>query len=93
MHGESAEAIAIQALSFLAEDAERLGRFLALTGISPAEIRKIAREPGFLAAVLDHLAGNEPLLLRFAAQVNRAPAEIAAARTQLGGKRWERHTA
>ena len=32
---EAAEALAIQALAFIAGDAERLGRFLAVTGIGP----------------------------------------------------------
>ena len=38
---------------------ERLGRFLALTGIGPPEFATAAREPGFLAGVLDHLAADE----------------------------------
>jgi len=50
---EAAESLAIQALSFIAQDPERLGRFLALTGIGPAEIRSAAAEPGFLTGVLE----------------------------------------
>ncbi len=38
---EAAEGLAIQALTFIAEDPERLGRFLAVTGIGPAEIRLV----------------------------------------------------
>ena len=34
---EAAEELAIQALTFIAGDSERLGRFLAITGIGPAE--------------------------------------------------------
>jgi hypothetical protein len=48
---EQAEGLAIQALAFIAGDSERLGRFLAVTGIGPAEIRTAAREPGFLVGV------------------------------------------
>ncbi|HET7384796.1 MAG TPA: DUF3572 family protein [Pseudolabrys sp.] len=40
---EQAEGLAIQALTFIAGDGERLGRFLAITGIGPAEIRSASR--------------------------------------------------
>ena len=87
---EAAEAIAIQALSYIAQDGERLGRFLGLTGIGPAEIRAAAREPGFLAGVLDYLAGDESLLTAFATEAGHDPTTIAAARLTLGGGSWER---
>ncbi len=53
-----AEAIAIEALSFLAADPSRLQRFLALSGISLENLRVAAAESGFLAAILDHLASE-----------------------------------
>jgi hypothetical protein len=86
---EAGEAVAIQALSFIARDPERLGHFLAATGIGPAEIRASAREPQFLAGVLDHVAADERLLLAFAADAGFDPADIAKAQAALGG-RWER---
>jgi hypothetical protein len=89
---ESAEMLAISALSFLGQDADRLGRFLALTGIAPSEIRASAGDPSFLAAVLDHIAGDEMLLLAFAAQAQCDPAAIGRARSVLGGGAWERDT-
>jgi Protein of unknown function (DUF3572) len=64
----AAERLAVAALAFIAEEPERLGRFLALTGIGPESIRAAAHEPRFLLGVLDHLAGEEPLLLAFAAE-------------------------
>lgn len=87
---ENAEMLAVEALGFLAKDAERLGRFLALTGIAPTAIRTAAREPGFLAAVLDHLAGDESLLMVFAGQSGHAPESVMRARAALGGPDWER---
>src|SRR5258705_10938678 len=63
----AAEDLAIAALGFIAGEPERLGRFLAMTGIGPDSIRAAAREPQFLLGVLDHLAADEPLLLAFAA--------------------------
>jgi len=85
MPRKAAELLAIQALTFLAQDPERLGRFLALSGIGPEAIRAAAREPGFLAGILDHLASEETLLVAFADQAGIAPAEVAKARIALGG--------
>jgi hypothetical protein len=90
---KGAEILAVAALSFLAEDVERLGRFLALTGIEPGAIRNAARDPGFLAAVLDHLAGDESLLVAFARETEYAPEEVMRARAALSGPDWERETA
>src|SRR5262249_36350748 len=47
--------LAVAALGFIAAEPERLGRFLALSGIGPDSIRAAAREPQFLAGVLDHI--------------------------------------
>jgi hypothetical protein len=90
LHGVDAETVAIQALTFLAADPGRLGRFLAATGIGPAEIRTAAREPSFLAGVLDHLADDESVMLAFAAETGLPPERIAQARTLLSGRPVER---
>jgi len=86
---EAAEALAIQALSFIAQDGERLGLFLSLTGIGPGEIRSAAREPQFLVGVLDYLVADEPLLTEFARDAGHDPSTVEAARIALGGG-WER---
>jgi uncharacterized protein DUF3572 len=87
---QSPDLLAIQALSFLGEDPERLGRFLALSGIGPADIRTAAQEPGFLAGVLDHIAGDGALLVAFAAHAGIEPAEVDKARRTLAGPGGER---
>ena len=79
------EAVAIEALSFLAGDPERLARFLSLSGLGPETLRAAAAEPGFLAQVLDHVAGDESLLLAFAATAGLAPEAVAAAHHRLTG--------
>ena len=61
MSPEAAEALAIQALSFLAEDSERLTRFFSVTGLDPAGIREASTAPGFLAGVLAYIASDEAL--------------------------------
>jgi uncharacterized protein DUF3572 len=83
MTRDSAETLAIQALSFLAEDPERLSRFLAFTGIEAQSLRDAAREPNFLLGVLDHLAGDERLLSEFATQREITPEVVTAARDLL----------
>jgi hypothetical protein len=88
---EAAEKLAIQALTYIAGDGERLGAFLAATGIGPDRIRVAAREPGFLAGVLDYVAGDEKLLIDFAAEAEIEPKHVAAARAALGGT-WEHET-
>lgn len=80
----AAEMLAIEGLSFLAANPEALGRFLALTGIGPAEIRRAAANNGFLAGVLDYFLGDEPLLLAFANQAGIPAERVAAARRALG---------
>jgi hypothetical protein len=78
-----AEEIAANALAFLAEDAHRLGRFIAATGVTPDELRRAATSPQKRAAVLDHLAGDESLLLVFAASYGVAAATVGPARDVL----------
>ena len=69
-----AETIAISGLSFIAGDDELLRRFLALSGIDTDAIRIAAREPGFLAGVLQFIAAHEPTIIRFS-QESGIPAE------------------
>ena len=88
----AAEGLAIAALAFIAGEPERLGRFLALTGIGPESIRAAAREPRFLLGVLDHLAGEEPLLLAFAAENAISPSAVMQARDTIAGRPWARDT-
>jgi hypothetical protein len=90
MTPEAAEGLAIQALTFIAGDGERLGRFLAISGIGPTEIRAAAREPRFLAGVLDYLASNERRAAKFTAEAACEPSDLAKAHAALGGKPWER---
>jgi hypothetical protein len=80
------EALAIEALGFLADDPERLSRFLALSGLGPGNLRQAAAEPTFLIAVLDHLAADERLLVAFAGAQRIDPAAIVAARDALAGR-------
>lgn len=90
MPQEAAEGLAIQALTFLAQDPERLGRFLSVTGLGPEQIRAASGEPGFLAGVLGYLASDDQLAVEFVAAAACAPDDLLRAHTTLGGEPWER---
>jgi hypothetical protein len=81
----SPEVIALKALGFLAQDGERFQRFLNLTGIELHAIRDAAADPAFLGGVLDHLLGDQTLLLVFAESEDLAPEQVARARRALPG--------
>ena len=81
--------LAIQALGFLAEQPEQLAAFLSTTGLDPGAIREAARQPDFLAGVLEHMLGDENLVIAFAASAGVDPAAVAQARRALGAS-WER---
>lgn len=77
--------MAAEALTYLAADASRLERFMALSGLTLETLRASAREPGFPGAILDYLASDEPLLLAFAANAGHDPADVIRAREVLTG--------
>ena len=81
--GDLADQIAIQGLTFLAADAERLDRFFGVTGLDVTTLRRAAESPGFMASVLDYLGSDEPLLRAFAQEHDYDPAEVDAARRHL----------
>ncbi|MCX5516265.1 DUF3572 domain-containing protein [Kaistia algarum] len=80
---DEAESLAIRALAYLAEEPEELGRFLALVGLGPENLRAAAADGGFLAGVLEYFMASEPLLLVFCARENVRPTLFAAARYLL----------
>lgn len=85
MDRNRAESIALQAIGFVAEDSDRLGRFLALTGIGPHQLRDQLEDPAFLGGVLDYLLNHEPDLLSFAEWAGIEPSEVGTARSSLPG--------
>jgi hypothetical protein len=87
---EVAEIVAVQALSFLAGEPERLGRFLAESGLGPETLRSAASDPNFLISVLDFILGDDETVKAFAGASKLHPTNIAAARQVLGDRQWER---
>ncbi len=87
---QAAEIVAIQALSFVASDTTRLGRFLAESGIGPETLRASAADPRFLTGVLDFVLRDEATAKEFAASAGFEPRTVSAAREALGEPDWER---
>ena len=87
---EVAEIVAIQALSFVANDPERLGAFLAESGIGPDTLRNAAADPQFLASVLDFVMRDDATVKAFASASQLHPTNIAAAHQALSDPKWER---
>ena len=87
---EVAEIVAVQALGFIAGDPERLGSFLAETGLGPQSLRAAASDPQFLVSVLDFVLRDDATVKAFAARCELHPTNIAAAREVLGDPQWER---
>ena len=91
---EVAEIVAIQALSFVAGEPERLGLFLAETGVGPETLRTAASDPNFLLSVLDFVLRDDATVKAFASASELHPTNIAAARQvlgdALGDRPWER---
>ena len=85
-----AEIVAVQALSFIAGDPERLGLFLAESGIGPETLRTAATDPRFLANVLDFVMRDDATVKAFAAASQLHPTNIAAAHQALNDPQWER---
>ena len=87
---EVAEIVAIQALSFIAGEPERLGLFLAESGIGPETLRHAAADPRFLASVLDFVMRDDATVKAFASVSQLHPTNIAAAHQALNDPQWER---
>jgi hypothetical protein len=70
---------AIVVLGWLANEPDMFGRFLALTGTEPAQVRDAINDPGFLAGMLDFLMNHEPTLMAFCEATGTPPEVVMAA--------------
>ena len=75
----------MKALGFIASDPDRIERFLTLSGLTPGDLRGRAGDPGLLAAVLEYLRSDQPLLLIFAESEELDPSAVDAAGVLFGG--------
>ena len=77
------EALALSALGWTLADEARAQRLLALTGLTPDDLRTRLGEPALLGAVLRFLEAHEPDLLACAVALGVPPAELVEARRRL----------
>ena len=82
---ENDASLALAALGWIVSDETRAARLLALTGLTPADLRARLGEASLLAAVLTFLEAHEPDLLACADALGREPAALVAARRGLEG--------
>jgi hypothetical protein len=80
---ERAAALALSALSWTLGEAARAERLLALTGLTPEDLRERLGEPDLQAAVLRFLEGHEPDLVACAQALEVKPEVLVEARTRL----------
>lgn len=85
MSQDRAEALAADALAWLAGDEDLLTGFLGTTGAGIEDLRARAGEPEFLGFVLDFLLSDEGALLAYCAARRLPPETPAHARAILPG--------
>ncbi len=76
-------ALALAALGWTLSDGARADRLLALTGLTPEDLRCGLGDPATLAAILRFLEAHEPDLLAVAEGVGVSPEILVASRRQL----------
>lgn len=77
------QALALGALGWVLESVSRAERLLALTGLSPDELRAGLSDGSMLGAVLDFLSSHEPDLIAAAEALDVKPEELISARERL----------
>ena len=77
------QALALGALGWVLADGPRADRLLALTGLTPEDLREGLGDAGVLGAVLDFLAAHEPDLVAAAEALGVEPQALMAARERL----------
>lgn len=75
--------IALQAFGWTLEEEKRASRLLALTGLTPAEMRARLAEPAFLAEIIRFLESHEPDLIACAEALDTTPETLVMARERL----------
>ena len=77
------ETLALAALGWTLADEARAARLLALTGLTPDELRARLGDRSLLSALLQFLEAHEPDLLACAEALAVSPATLVATRREL----------
>ena len=82
-NAEGDAALALAALGWTLLEGERAERLLALTGLTPDDLRENLDRAGFLADTLRILEAHEPDLIACAEALEAAPEQLVEARRRL----------
>ncbi len=80
---DQAEALALASLGWTLSDNARAGRLLALTGLTPEDLRSRVSERAVLAAALRFLESHEPDLVACAEAIGVEAPRLVVAREML----------
>ena len=83
MDNQTSQAIALQVLVWILQDDNRAERLIAVTGITPDDMRASLGEAWLLSAALSYLEGYEPDLIQCAKDIEIAPQQLVEAASLL----------
>lgn len=84
LSAEDAEAIALQAMAYIAADDVLITRFIGLTGCGGiVDMRGRLTDRSFLGSVLDFILSDEPTIIAFAESISMPPEVPMLARAKL----------
>ena len=84
---EAAETLALRALGWLLSQPEELGGFLSASGAAPGDLAHLARDPVFLAALVDYLLETDDRVLACTKDLGLPATALGEARQGLPGGR------
>jgi hypothetical protein len=84
---DAAETLALQALGWLLAQPEELGGFLSASGAAPGDLAHLARDPVFLAALVDYLLETDDRVLACTKDLGLPATALGEARQGLPGGR------
>ena len=86
---KSAEKLGAQAFSWVADEADRLNAFMAMTGAAPADMVRNITSAAFLGTVLDYILTEDALVIAFCDSRSLPYTSVLQARAVLpGGESW-----
>jgi Protein of unknown function (DUF3572) len=82
---DDAEALALQALTFIMADSDMVQGFMALSGVSPDMFADLVTSRAFLVSVLEFLTSDDAQVLAFTQPLGLDPMRPLEALRQLQG--------
>ena len=85
MDQERAEAMAVQALGWMANDPEIMGQFLGWSGASVEDLRGIGASPTLMIAIVDFILLQDEWVIDASHEIGIPPEKFAAIKQALPG--------